>query len=386
MATDIPSLTIHDPATIPVATNGASVNGSKPALLTLRWVPDAVLTPPPEPPELVKGLIRKGDLVVFGAARGVGKSWMGMNLATLLSHGAGNFLGTLPVLTQATTLYSQGELDEWGSSNRWSSLCGTETPPKHVAETFDRWRLKTVKRRSTTSSRTDGIGMVDSDEFIDAVLDGRVEATIAEHNFDVLLIDPWATYYSGAENSNDEAEAALDQLRALSLRYGTTIVIFCHFGKSSEGRDPEDLWRGASRLADWASTRISLLPHYTEKTGKEAGMSRKQYRRYADVKFLLRNGELDDFSIKRNPVTGWWERWISPEEGGAAAAEDRRIDLSLDQIAAACKMVGGWGSVAAAAADLNISPHTAEKYLAWAERAQKLQSFTGPRGGKGYRI
>ena len=94
----------------------------------------------------------------------------------------------------------------------------------------------------------------------------------------VLVIDPWAVFYSGRENSNDEAELALAELRRLQLTHGLTVVVLHHFGKSESARDPEDLWRGASRLADWASTRVTLLPFYSAAQAKKIGLSRQQAR------------------------------------------------------------------------------------------------------------
>ena len=104
----------------------------------------------------------------------------------------------------------------------------------------------------------------------------RLEETIAEHRFDLLVIDPWAVYFAGSENSNDETEAALDKFRDLAMRYGLAVLILHHLGKATDARDPEDLSRGASRLADWASTRVTLLPHWTDAAAERQGMTRQQ--------------------------------------------------------------------------------------------------------------
>ena len=85
------------------------------------------------------------------------------------------------------------------------------------------------------------------------MLDDRVWATIEAEQFRLIIIDAWASFYSGEENSNDQTEAALLRLQELSDTTGVAVVIVHHFGKSNEGREPEDLWRGASRLADWAN-------------------------------------------------------------------------------------------------------------------------------------
>ena len=68
---------------------------------------------------------------------------------------------------------------------------------------------------------------------------------------------------------------------------GVAVVIVHHIGKSNEVRDPEDLWRGASRLADCASTRVTLLPHFrSKKDADDQDLNPVQARRYADELFL----------------------------------------------------------------------------------------------------
>jgi hypothetical protein len=353
-----------------------------PRLLTLRWVEDVHDNPPPEPPILIDGLLRVGELVVAGAPRASYKSWFAMNLAALLGRGEGLFLGTLPVRQSARVLLAQGELDEWGSWNRWRLLAGTTGPPPGVAESFDRWRLRIVKQR-TSGRQEDGGGGGWSEEWHDAVLDGRLEATIAAERFDVLIIDPWAVYFAGNENDNDETEAALDKLRDLAMRYGLAIVVLHHLGKGTEARDPEDLWRGASRLPDWASTRVTMLPHYTAKQAADQGMTRRQARRYIDVHFLRRSTPTDDFSIVFDPETGWLNRWMAPAE----AAESRRVHMNPVDVAAACAADGGdWPSVVKAAEALNVSEATARKLLAEAVRAGVLEPYAGPRNASGHRL
>ena len=201
-------------------------------------------------------------------------------------------------------------------------------------------------------------------------MDPRLEATIAEYGFDLLVIDPWAVYYNGGENDNDQAEAALDKFRDLSMRYALAVLILCHLRKAMESRDPEDLWRGASRLADWASTRITLLPHYSDKQAEAQGMTRQQARRYVDVKFLRRSTPTDDFSMVLDYDTGWWQRWVAPAE----AADARRTHMNVPDIVAALAKAGGhWPSIRKAAGDLGVSQATASGLLRQATATGAVQ-------------
>jgi hypothetical protein len=324
--------------------------------LELHWVDKTLANPPVEPPVLVEGLIRAGELLVLGAPRGVGKSWWIYNLAVQLASGTGLFLGTLPVGRRARSLILQGELDPWASAWRWSRLAQGEFP-SGIAEVFDpsvRLRVHEVRQTMATTN-----GSSRTETYFEGELDQRVEEAIAAHGFEVLVLDPWATFFAGNENSNDQAEAGLSQLRALALKYGTAIVIVHHLGKSNDVRDPEDLWRGASRLADWASTRVTMLPHYTLKGASEAGLSQKEARRYLDVHFLRRNEPTDDFHVVLDE-SGWLFRWIPTDD----AAPPFTGGLSPEDVARACAAAGGsWDSVKSAARDLGVSGERARPAL-----------------------
>ena len=342
----------------------------RPRTLTLRWVSDALDTPAEEVPEIVRGLIAPGELTAVVAPRAVGKSWFAMNLAALLSEGEGLFLGRLPVQRQARTLIAQGELNEAMSRSRWGYLLGDKRPAG-VAESFDRWRLRTVKRR-TTARGDDGESW--SDEWYDATIDPRLERTIVEGEFDVLVVDPWAVFFSGSENSNDEVEAALDKLRALSMTTGVAIVIVHHISKATDFREPEDLWRGATRLADWASTRVTILPHYKrENEWKAKGLTRQSARWHADVHFLRRGAPTDDFSIRWEPTTGWWNQWVPGDSDIDEGLVDR-YSLNAEDVARACIDDGGWDSIRQAAGSLDVSFAQTRKAIARAAGVRRFSS------------
>ncbi|MDA8297423.1 MAG: AAA family ATPase [Actinomycetota bacterium] len=351
--------------------------------LAVRWLTTALTEPLPPRDDIVEGMLAPGELVVLGAPRAIGKSWLAKNAAVLVGRGEGYLGGALRVARSARVLVCHGEIDAWEAARRWRMLTGGDGAPDNVAETFDRWRLRTVRKRSSSGGSDDSSRWSESDEWVDAHLDGRLEETIAEHKFEVLIIDPWAVFYSGSENSNDEVEAGLDKLRDLALRYGVAVWILHHLGKATDAREPEDLWRGASRLADWASTRITLLPHYSERQAEQQGMTRQQARRYVDVRFLRRSTPTDDFSMRLDAETGWWERWKAPE----AVADGRRVHLDIPDVIDACRASGGaWKSQRAAADALGVAATTAGKLLSSAVRCGALEAASGERGATIYRL
>jgi hypothetical protein len=337
--------------------------------LTIRWVPELDADMPPEPPELIEGFLRAGEMVVVGAPRAIGKTWLGYNLAARLAEGTGRFLGNLEVRQRARVLYLQGELDEWGSATRWKLLTGAGRPLPQVAESFDRVRFRALRRRQVRT--VDGHSV--TDEYADAEIDARLERAIVDHEIDVVIVDPWAVYLAASENSNDEVEAVLGGLREITLRTGVAWVIVHHItGKAerSSWTEPEDLWRGATRLADWASTRVTVLPHYTEAQYKEAGLSRREARRHVDVHFLRRSTPTDGFSMRLDG--GWWQAWTP---------EPQEASTPLRNLAKALHLAGGtWGSLRDASVALGMRPGNARKILDDAARAGLVVIEEGPRG------
>lgn len=356
-----------------IGNDGAPVEEQPPVKLNIRWTDDLATNMPPEPPEFVEGLLRAGEFTVIGAPRAIGKTWLGYNLGIMLSRGEGRLFGVLPVKRQARVLYLQGELDEWGSAHRWRMLTGGdlghlsgESALPAIAESFDRVRIQVHKMRRQTF--VDGAPA--SEEYVDARISQELVDAITEHNIQVVVVDPWAVYLAGRENDNDEVEAALGRMREVTLATGVSWVILHHIGKALEAREPEDLWRGASRLADWASTRVTVMPHYSEAKRKELGMERREARRHVDVFFLRRSTPTDDFSMKLRE-DGWWEQWEDPDS-------DRSTDLR--ELEYRLRMDGGeWRSVRQAAVSLNIHYTRAKELIERARKAGLVTVEPGPR-------
>lgn len=353
--------------------------------LDLRWVNRIPEEPTPEPPVLIDGFMRRGEMLVIGAPRAIGKSWLAMNIATRLAEGEGMLFDHLPVRRKARVLLCQGELDQWGSEQRWKMLTGLMGPLPEVAETFDRnVRVRTTKKRTTQT--IDGVTM--TDEYVDAELFPGLEAAIVEHGIDVVILDPWATYFAGNESSNDETEAALDKLRGLTLRHGVSWVIFHHIGKSTEYREPEDAWRGASRLADWASTRMTIMPHYSERQRTDKGLSRRDARTFVDVYMLRRSDPTDDFSMHRGD-DGWWRKWApdAAEElldaHGAEGQNGRPPARSLRELVNALAGAGGELSSVTDVSDvLGIGRNAARALVDHAVSVGLVALLPGPRTSK----
>lgn len=348
-------------------------------LLRVRWVPDLVHAMPPEPPEIFGGWLRCGELGALAAPRAIGKTWWTYDGATLAAAGPEGFNGIthlgghLPVMRKSSVLILQGELDEWGSAQRWQTLTmgGMAGPLPGVFESFERTRFRVVRSRVHDEDGTH--------DFVQGRIDGPLEETIEEYGIDLVIVDPWAVYFAGNENSNDEAEAALELLRGITLRTGVAWLIVHHItGKMerSTWTEPEDLWRGATRLADWASTRTTILPHYTKAQADEMNLDRKEARRYADVHILRRGEPTPDFHCRRGD-DGWWRAWDP--------ASNPHADLG--RLVKALQSVGGsFASMEEARRVLGMARESAEVLIDHGVQAGLVERFGLSRNAKAVRL
>lgn len=342
----------------------------------LRWVADSLADPPPEPGVLVDGLVRRGELVVVGAPRATGKSWLVLNLAALVGRGDGYLLGALQVKERTPVLLCHGETTAWMAAQRWRMLLG-EDPPPLVAELFEPFHVGAAKVRHEFHAPDSSERW--SEETTEGRLDARLRLTVSEHNFGLVVMDPWVTFYAGSENSNDETEAAVSMLRRLAAETEVAIVVVHHLGKAQEGRDPEDLWRGASRLADAASTRVTLLPRYSARDAEERGLSEEEARRHVRVRVLRREAPTPGFFAYLGH-DGWWQRTEGDVERPLAG--DRSRPISDDELALALGADGGrWASLAEAATSLRVSGRAARAAIARAIEAGLVVEARGKGGG-----
>ncbi len=340
----------------------------------LHWVGATLDDPPAAPPVIVEGLVRRGELVGVGAPRGVGKSWLGFNLASLVGQGDGYLFGTLQVARKERVLFFHGETPHWMAAERWRMLHGTAPRPE-VADVFVRWRIRLVKTTRMFSS-PDGSSRR-SEETVEARMDDRVQRAVEESGARLLIIDPWATFYGGDENNNDQTEAAVEQLRILAETTGTAVVIVHHIGKGQEVRDAEDLWRGASRLADALSTRVTLLPRFTPQEAEKRGLSPNQARRHVSVRFLRRERATEGFNAVLGD-DGWWARTDSSPSEGRVGAQP-----SVEEVVSALRVDGGeWPSLRAVAESLGCSPLAAGQSLKRAKDAGVVREIEGPGGAR----
>lgn len=278
---------------------------------------------PAPAPAIWADMISEGEFSVLAAERNLGKSWFMMALAWSLASGT-PFLGR-DVPTPRRVLYLSGEAGPSALAGRWHMLSGLGASPYPAAlwETSERFRIRIVTERIQAAD-----GVLESKR---AIIDPHLLATIDTTEAEVVILDPWAVYFHGSENSNDEVEAALARLNDVSTATGATFVLVHHFGKGNDVRQPEDLWRGASRLADWAANRLTLTFSLAKSKADDMGLSRREARRWARLTTLRRNDIApDDIELYRGDDM-WWTPTTAPgrrpgeERGARPGGLDGRI-------------------------------------------------------------
>lgn len=332
--------------------------------------------PPVPSPAIFDGLLRESDFMVVGAPRGAYKSWLMLDLGLLLASGEGSLFGVFDVAAPQRVLSIHGELDRWSVHQRRSLLLGPEPVPEGLFDVYDPTSVQVSRLRRTM--QVDGVTV--TKERFEGELDERLERLIAEYEPSVVSIDPWASFNGGEENSNDHAEAVYSVIRRLIDDYGVTVIAIHHFSQASAGgRDPEDAWRGASRLPDAASVRMTLEPYYVKKGSAERmGLSRAQARQYARLKFLVRRDETpDDFAIRWDPTTYRFHKWESDPD---LAAANRRKPFTIDEILRKMNASGGsFESTKKAAEALRCSQAFAKEQLQRHVDKGELARVDGPR-------
>ncbi|CAB4583199.1 MAG: AAA family ATPase [Actinobacteria bacterium] len=230
---------------------------------------DLLATVLPPPDYLFESLWRCGEHFVLSAPRAVGKSWAALQIATALATGD-DFLG-FHVPRRRRVLYISTELTEAALHERFSLL----DVPQHARERIHtyargdlRLRATSIQEQFRTTSSRSGDRNADeqtgySKRYAVAELEpaGLLEKMIEETGAEVVIIDPWASFFDGNESDNAEVARALEVLSDVGRRFGVSFLNVHHHGKGSGGRhsrDPHDAARGAGRLMDWSSVRMTL--------------------------------------------------------------------------------------------------------------------------------
>lgn len=82
----------------------------------------------------------------------------------------------------------------------------------------------------------------------------RLEATLAEYEPELLILDNITHFFAGNENDRREVTSFINLLYSLARPYGTTVVLIGHPNKDGDSWSGSTAWRNAVR------SHISLMP------------------------------------------------------------------------------------------------------------------------------
>ncbi len=232
-------------------------------------------------------LLVPGEGIFMPGTGGVGKTLFVNQMAINLA--CGEYFLKWPVLRPCRVLISQAEL-----------------PPqffkKRIKLMLDSYELADPKKASMLM---ENIFIEEVARPFDIAADNGEELaclaeSISDLKIDVLIVDPFLSYYQGNENDNCEVRRALDLMKrqvAEPCRCG--LVITDHQPKySTSNKNPEQaaVMRGASAKRDWAASVIALSRMKTPKgqngTFIQATIDKMRYGKAPGDPFSLRRDDL----------------------------------------------------------------------------------------------
>ena len=304
-----------DPATVPIPPSDTGPLAGHRVGMSMAEI---LAAPRSVPDYLIEDIWRAGEPATLVGDRGVGKSTLALQLAAALAAGHTDFLG-FSTGTPRTVLILSGEQspESLGAKYERGSLPTDPEVPKRIHIAYGSQTGLAVESRQIQHDEPHPIDKGDrwSEQSKharfenEATLRQLVEATRP----DVIIIDPWASFFRGNESDNTDVSIALSFLQQFAREHGFAPLIVQHKGKSKAG-SPEDQARGASRLNDWAECRITL-------TGPPPRL--RDRSRHLTVNVLLNNDPaVDDFSIAPSADTGLFHRC----EGQGQATDDVQIE------------------------------------------------------------
>jgi len=189
--------------------------------------------------------------LIFGKEKSLKTTFM---LRLAVAHASGlSLIDGLPVLTSGKVLYLHGELGAIQIGKRaQGAFHGIKERLDDVYDYDDlidnKFWMKKDPRFSLCPER-DRLG-----NYFESEGQHRIRLTVKKYRPDILVIDPWQSFFNGDENNGEEVRRAAKFMDLLIEDYDLTIYLVIHSGKNLD-KGP----RGHSSIAGWRDTQFSLL-------------------------------------------------------------------------------------------------------------------------------
>lgn len=203
----------------------------------------------------------------------------------------------------------------------------------------------------------------------------RLREEVEKLKIDVLMIDPFLSFFQGNENDNCQVRRSLDNLkRCVAAAHSCGLIITDHMPKySGSEKHPEQQYsmRGAGAKRDWAATVLALTamktPEGQHGTFIRATVDKMRYGKVPKDPFNLRR---DDFSFRYE--------WF------------KSCDIEPHQIAEVLDSAGGGLSLrtfkSAVADTLALSDHEARRLIEHAISEGWIDVTPGERRSKAHNL
>lgn len=196
------------------------------------------------PPEVIRGIIRAGQVGMMAASSKAGKSWAMLDLAFAVATG-GKWLGW--DTTQGRVLYINAELPTYDLRSRLHVLAGSKGVD--VPDGIDIWHMRGQNKTVI--------------DLIPAILTRQKETG---QPYRLIIPDPLYCFGGGRdENDNAEQAKTMGELSALAEKTGAAVWVAHHFSKGNK-RDTDHLDRasGAGMYARAVDTFMTFTRHDEE--------------------------------------------------------------------------------------------------------------------------
>lgn len=189
------------------------------------------------PPDLVKGVMGEGDVMLIAAPSKTGKSWAALGLAWALCSGR-PWMDAIPC-RKSRVLYVNLELQQTWLSVR---LDITKASGGYLGERFDTLTLR-------------------GDQFM-AVSELRQALTEERKGmYDVVFIDPIYLFEEGPENDAETMIALMHEISRIATSLPCSVVFVHHFAKGNPSqKEPMDRPAGSGVLARFYDEAVILTP------------------------------------------------------------------------------------------------------------------------------
>jgi|ERR1051325_294657 predicted ATP-dependent serine protease len=230
----------------------------------------------PELKKLFGNHILEGNTVLFPAERGIGKTFLSLELAIVIAEGEDSFIGE-PIELNGNTLYINMELGERIMMKRLSTLY-----KGFVKKKESQYQAYCITGRKCF-----------------AEIEFDVESWVKQYNPVLVVVDNLRTAFSESDNErNKEMTRAITKLNTLRDKYGFSLLLVHHTKKGTSSlATNSDLQSGAGAITDLVDGDFFM----------------RKSQNGTDLRLLKRaksrNCEEQDGSklIRLNPETLWFE-------------------------------------------------------------------------------